>query len=392
MQNVVKREKLEKGAKNEGRKKHEKDANIKKGTIIQDVAKHFKIYLKEIDIFYLIMKVLFLYCFFLFSATRPVCYSTDDGASYGDLNQFNLWRLKYNKTYKGELNLTDQFTAWRMNRDFIDEHNKQHTDYTLELNHFADIHFPQWMRRDGYNHVMANHIHKHIIPTIDEIHSIDVDLPASVDWRDKGLVTPVKNQQQCGSCWAFSAVGSMEGQHALKTGKLVSLSESQIVDCDVNGSDAGCSGGFMDGAFKYVIAQGGIDTEDSYPYDPQDDPCIFNKSNVGATFSGFKDVIGGEAGLKAAVAKTGPISVGIDASSSKFQFYSGGVYYDSTCSSTMLDHGVLVVGYGTTINGTDYWIVKNSWGGDWGEKGYIYMSRNRDNNCGIATQPSYPIV
>jgi len=338
------------------------------------------------------MKSLYLFCFFLFSASRPVCYSTNDGTIYNDLNSFNLWRLKYNKTYENQVNLTDKFTAWTINRDFINEHNEEHTDYTLELNHFADIHYPEWMRRKSYNKVMAEHTQQHIIPTLDQIQTLDIDLPSSVDWRDKGVVTPIKNQQQCGSCWAFSAVGSMEGQHALKTGKLISLSESQIVDCDVNGSDAGCSGGFMDGAFKYVISQGGIDTEDSYPYDPQDDPCVFNKSNVGAKFSGFKDVKGGETGLKQAVATIGPISVAIDASSSTFQFYKGGVYYEPTCSSSMLDHGVLLVGYGTTVNGTDYWIVKNSWGDSWGDKGYIYMSRNRDNNCGIATQPSYPIV
>jgi len=337
------------------------------------------------------MKALYLFCFFLFSASRPVCYSTNDGTIYNDLNDFNLWRLKYNKTYENQLNLTDTFTAWKKNREFVNRHNRQNHGYTLELNSFADIQWPHWIHRKGYNHIMADNEQVFKIPTLGDSYQDD-SLPVSVDWRDKGVVTHVKNQQQCGSCWAFSAVGSMEGQHALKTGKLVSLSESQIVDCDVNGSDAGCSGGFMDRAFKYVISQGGIDTEKTYPYDPQDEPCVFNKTNVGATFSGFKDVKGGEKGLKQAVAKIGPISVAIDASSSTFQFYSGGVYYDSTCSSTMLDHGVLVVGYGKTVNGTDYWIVKNSWGDSWGEKGYIYMSRNRDNNCGIATQPSYPIV
>jgi len=338
------------------------------------------------------MKILHLFCFFLFSTTRPICYSTKDASVYSDLHQFNLWRIKYNKTYENKINLTDQFSAWRMNRDFINEHNEDHTDYVLELNYFADIHYPHWMHRKSYNQVMANHTRKHIIPTLNEIQTLSIDLPDSIDWRDKDVVTPIKNQQQCGSCWAFSAVGSMEGQHALKTNNLVSLSESQIVDCDVNGSDAGCNGGFMDGAFKYVISQGGIDTEKSYPYKSQDNPCIFNKSNVAATFSAYKDVKGGETGLKTAVATVGPIAVGIDASSAQFQFYKTGVYYDSTCSSTILDHGVLVVGYGTTQNGTDYWIVKNSWGETWGDKGYIYMSRNRDNNCGIASQPSYPIV
>jgi len=103
------------------------------------------------------MKSLYLFCFFLFSATRPVCYSTNDGTIYNDLNSFNLWRLKYNKTYENQVNLTDKFTAWRMNREFINKHNEQHTDYTLELNHFADIHYPQWMRRKAYNKVMAEH-------------------------------------------------------------------------------------------------------------------------------------------------------------------------------------------------------------------------------------------
>ena len=336
------------------------------------------------------MKILSMFCFFLFSRTRPVCYSTDDGTAYQDLHQFNVWRLKYNKTYNGETNLTTKYSAWRENRDFINTHNGNNSEYQLELNAFGDIYWPRWIHRPGYNHLMAEREMSYIIPELSESLIDESSLPTSTDWRHMKIVTPVKNQQQCGSCWAFSAVGSMEGQHALKTGHLVSLSESQIVDCDV--SDAGCSGGFMDGAFEYVIAQGGIDTEQSYPYNPRDDPCIFNKSNIGATFSSYKDVKGGELGLQKAVADIGPISVAIDASSAQFQFYKKGVYYDSSCSSSMLDHGVLVVGYGTTPNGTDYWIVKNSWGPDWGDEGYIYMSRNRDNNCGIATQPSYPIV
>ena len=232
------------------------------------------------------MKVFYLFCFFLFSTTRPVCYSTEDASAYSDLHQFNLWRIKYNKTYEHKTNLTSQFSAWKKNREFINKHNEKNTDYELELNYFADLHHSQWLRRKAYNQVMAEHTKKHkSTPLDDEFYNIV--LPKSVDWRDKNVVTPIKNQQQCGSCWAFSAVGSMEGQHALKTGKLVNLSESQIVDCDTNGSDAGCNGGCMDGAIKYVNAQGGIDTEKTYPYDPQDEPCVFNKTNVGATFSGF---------------------------------------------------------------------------------------------------------
>jgi len=343
------------------------------------------------------MNLLYLFCFFLFSTSRPVCYSSTDGNSYNDLDNFNRWRLKYNKTYDNEFNLSTYFTDWKNNRNYINQHNSKNNDFELELNAFADIHWSKWLGRKGYNFVMAtDSLRTEVFENNDENMNLEmnlnINLPSSIDWRKKDVVTSVKNQQQCGSCWAFSAVASMEGQHALQTGKLVNLSESQIVDCDINGSDSGCDGGWMDGAFKYVIAQGGVDTDKSYPYDPQDDPCQFNKSNVGAKFSNYKNVKGGEAGLKKAVATIGPISVAIDASNPEFQFYKKGVYYDKTCSSTMLDHGVLVVGYGTTKNGTDYWIVKNSWGADWGDKGYIWMSRNRDNNCGIASKPSHPIV
>ena len=215
-------------------------------------------------------------------------------------------------------------------------------------------------------------------------------LPRSVDWRTKGVVTPVKNQGQCGSCWAFSATGSMEAQHALAKNKLLNFSESQIVDCD--SADAGCGGGFMDDAFKYVISAGGIESEKAYPYLPEDEKCTFNASRIVAHFKGYQDVKGGEEGLKQAVAQVGPVSVAIDASGMDFQLYKKGVYYSPSCSPTFLDHGVLVVGYGTTKNGTDYWVVKNSWGSSWGDNGYILMSRNRNNNCGIATEPSYPTI
>ena len=317
-------------------------------------------------------------CFFttLF-IDNHTCYFTNNITAYDDIQQFNEWRGKYNKTYEKDHNMSHHFNNWLDNRDFVNHHKY---DFTLEINEFADIHHENWKIRNGY---------KMVQPLAIEHFDDTLTLPAAVDWRDKNLVTPIKNQQQCGSCWAFSAVGSMEGQHALKTGDLVSLSESQIVDCDVN--DQGCSGGWMDGAFEYVIKNKGIDTEKSYPYDPQDDPCKFNKSSIGATFSGYKDVIGGEQALKKAVATIGPISVAIDASESSFQFYKNGVYYDPNCSPDMLDHGVLVVGYGT-VNGTDYWIVKNSWGESWGDKGYIYMARNRNNSCGIASKPSYPLV
>ena len=333
---------------------------------------------------------LFRFCFILGTALSNVtqCYNTNNISNYDLINEFNTWAVAHNKTSKWSVgdDLSRLISNWAANKEYIDNHNSINSDFSLELNHFADVHYNDWVNQKHFNENM--YIHEFDEPV--EKEEVE-NLPDSVDWRKFNLVTKVKNQQQCGSCWTFSATGSMEGQHAKKTGDLISLSESQIVDCDVNGTDEGCNGGFMDGAFKYVINNGGIEKESDYPYQPVDNPCSFNATKVAARFKGFKDVKGGEAGLKEAVATVGPISVGIDASNPSFQFYKSGVYYEPECSSTMLDHGVLVVGYGSTGNGTNFWLVKNSWGESWGMNGYIKMARNKNNNCGIATQPSYPI-
>ncbi|CAF1005410.1 unnamed protein product [Didymodactylos carnosus] len=195
-----------------------------------------------------------------------------------------------------------------------------------------------------------------------------------------------------GSCWAFSATGSLEGQHFKKYSALVSLSEQNLVDCSGKFGNMGCSGGLMDQAFAYIKANNGIDTEVSYPYEARNDVCRFNPENVGANDTGYTDIkSGSEADLQAAIATVGPISVAIDASHGSFQFYHSGVYNELQCSSVSLDHGVLAVGYDTT--GTqDYYIVKNSWGTSWGNDGYIWMTRNKNNQCGIATMSSYPLV
>jgi len=149
----------------------------------------------------------------------------------------------------------------------------------------------------------------------------------------------------------------------------------------------------MDQAFQYIIKNGGIDTESSYPYTAQDGSCSFSSNSVGATITSFTDVASGdESALQQAVATVGPVSVAIDASQYTFQLYKSGVYDEAACSSFMLDHGVLAVGYDTTSDGQDYWIVKNSWGESWGQTGYIWMSRNKDNQCGISTMSSYPVI
>jgi C1A family cysteine protease len=216
-------------------------------------------------------------------------------------------------------------------------------------------------------------------------------LASSLDWRQKNAVTPVKNQQQCGSCWSFSSTGSVEGAHAIKTGNLVSLSEQQLVDCSTAQGNQGCNGGLMDQAFQFIISNGGITSEAQYPYTATGpNTCQTNVTSV-ATISSFVDVTpGSETALMAAV-NLGPVSIAIEADQECFQFYSGGVLSDPSCG-TNLDHGVLVVGYGTDATSKqDYWIVKNSWGASWGESGYIRLIRGT-NECGIAQEPSYPVV
>jgi len=281
---------------------------------------------------------------------------------------------------------------WEENLKRVALHNLEaamgkHT-YTLAMNEFADLSGEEFAKK-----ILGSClINKKNATGATFLKSDVITIPTTVDWRDKNLVTPIKDQKQCGSCWAFSTTGSLEGQHSKKTGKLVSLSEQQLVDCAGRFGNFGCSGGLMDNAFKYIVANHGIDTEESYPYEARDGHCRFNPATIGATVAGFTDIPeGDEDALTQAIASVGPISVAIDASHFSFQLYHTGVYYERRCSSTRLDHGVLAVGYGTE-DGKDYYLVKNSWGLSWGQKGYIKMVRNRKNNCGIATSASYPLV
>lgn len=171
------------------------------------------------------------------------------------------------------------------------------------------------------------------------------------------------------------------------------MSEQNLIDCSTSFGNNGCHGGLMTNAYNYIKVNDGIDTENSYPYVAEDRKCEYNASYSGATDRGYVVIeSGNEEALKAAVATIGPISVGIDASHRSLHFYKEGIYDDSSCRNGSIDHAVLVVGYGTTKTGEDYWIVKNSWGPMWGIDGYILMARNKGNQCGIATLASYPLV
>ncbi|KAM9410667.1 procathepsin L-like isoform 1-T3 [Pholidichthys leucotaenia] len=308
--------------------------------------------------------------------------------------EFHAWKLKFGKSYNSPSEEANRKQIWIRNRKLVLVHNMMAdegiTSYRLGMTYFADMENEEYKRLVFHGCLRSSNTSRHGFKFFHLFKSND--LPESVDWRDKGYVTDVKEEKECGTSWAFSATGSLEGQNFRKTGKLVSLSERQLVDCLGKYGNEGCNGRLMDQAFEYIQANGGIDTEESYPCDAEDGPCCYNPAYIGATCSGYVDVdAGDEDALKAAVAIIGPVSVAIDASNFSFQFYESGVYDEPECSSSFLDHDVLAVGYGSE-DGKDYWLVKNSWGLSWGENGYIKMSRSEGNQCGIATAASYPLV
>jgi len=208
------------------------------------------------------------------------------------------------------------------------------------------------------------------------------DLPESLDWREKGAVTEVKNQENCGSCWAFCTVVTFEGAYFLEHKKLLSFSEQQLVDCDEN--DHGCEGGWPTHAMDFVKNKGGIMLESDYPYTGVKGTCKFDKSKAKMQVKSVHTFqADNEKAMMTAVQQYGPLAIAIDAS--KFYGYSSGIMNGSGCSAGSPDHGVAVVGWGVE-SGTKYWIVKNSWDKDWGENGYVRIQRGV-NACGVEDYP-----
>jgi len=304
---------------------------------------------------------------------------------------FPVWAYQFNKSYSSASERDYRNSVYIDNVRKIRAHNKAGFNWTMDVNQFADLtaaEFAAKYIRGGY---MGRNMTAH---NVDYSLLGGAALPASVDWSTKGAVTPVKDQGQCGSCWAFSTTGSTEGAWFLKNGTLVSLSEQQLIDCSTAQGNQGCDGGLMDYGFQYIVDNKGITGESVYPYKATGpNKCAAAGKPVYARLTGFKDVpAGSETALMAAIAST-PVSVAVEADQSVFQFYSGGVM--TAACGNQLDHGVLAVGYGT-LNGQDYYKVKNSWGDSWGDKGYILLGRGAafgsNGQCGIQMDPSYPVV
>lgn len=302
--------------------------------------------------------------------------------------RFSQWKRDMQKAYDSVEAEKHAFASWSANDEYIMQMNALGLSFTLGHNVYSDLNSEEFSKilktrsRDN-PHLRRN---KNVDHTLAERIA---DVPDSIDWSTEGAVTPIKNQEQCGSCWAFSTTGSVEGAYYIATKHLISLSEQQLVSCDE--SDHGCEGGLMDNAFKFAETYG-ICTEADYPYISGAGTSFECKKNCTAVVkvTNYTDVPQmDEDALKVAVAKQ-PVSVAVEADKSAFQLYKSGVMSSPFCGKK-LDHGVLIVGYGEGFLGEKYWKVKNSWGNTWGEAGYIRLERGKDT-CGISQQASYPEV
>ena len=322
-------------------------------------------------------------------------FSSDSIVNWSE--QFKNWCIEFGYEFIDNLEWNKRLNIFVKNVKKIEEHNSNPVNtFKMELNRFAHLTPEEFKKGFGLMKIKnEKQIKKKVLDAVQNSkRKLDnVYLPNSVDWISSGAVTPVKNQGHCGSCWTFSTTGSIEGALYIKTGKLVALSEQQIVSCDKTGN--GCNGGNIDMAFEWVKNNGGLCSEEDYKYTSStgnNDKCINSCNLINNTnIKSYQDVEIGVKYLKTAVSKQ-PVSIAIEADETSFQLYSEGIL-NSKCG-IKLDHAVLLVGYGEE-NGIEYWKVKNSWGESWGESGYIRIKIGENKPyglCGILTSASYPVL
>ncbi|CAG9537696.1 unnamed protein product [Cercopithifilaria johnstoni] len=312
----------------------------------------------------------------------------------------------------------EMMTLWRNFVNFMKTFKREYSSVAEQLERFKiyiqNMHFAQKLQYDEkgtaiygvtqFSDMTPEEFQKKMLPSVwwDSVKSKHTELdfnlnnfnlsfnnlPTKFDWRTKGVVTPVKNQGSCGSCWAFSVTGNIEGLWAIKTGELISLSEQELIDCDI--IDNGCNGGLPINAFREIKRMGGLEPEDKYPYKGKNETCHLVRRNIAVSIDDGVEIPRNETVMKAWIAQRGPISVGIDAE--LLAYYKGGILHPtrSRCPPSRINHGVLITGYDVE-NGRPYWIIKNSWGEQWGEDGYFRLMRGKDV-CGVRDLASSAII
>ncbi|KAF3452077.1 hypothetical protein FNV43_RR08173 [Rhamnella rubrinervis] len=312
----------------------------------------------------------------------------DEQASINDLHE--QWMKQYGRTYADDAEKERRSQIFKQNMGFVEKFNSEgNRTYKLGYNEFSDLTTQEFLTYYTGYEKPAHYSKSSGIKSFR--YENFTDAPTSMDWKDKGAVTPIKNQLQCACCWAFSAVAAVEGITQIKTGKLLSLSEQQLVDCVMD--NQGCRGGFMDTAFEYIQENQGISSEENYDYEAMDGTCDTMRSrNPAARITGYEDVpTNNEEALRMAVSAQ-PVSVAISVGE-EFRMYRTGIF-SGGCGQT-LNHAVTLIGYGESEDGNKYWLVKNSWGETWGEYGYMKLLResgDAEGVCGIASKASYPTL
>ncbi|KAM7410347.1 hypothetical protein PAMA_001676 [Pampus argenteus] len=311
------------------------------------------------------------------------------------LTEWDMWKSSHGVAYD-EMDEIQRRAIWEGNKQMIDNNNQGYFKgtraFTMAMNKYGD------MTRQEYQVLQGAFMDAQFVKRGKTASARWLRNNAKksdtwfVDYRNLGYVTEVKDQGYCGSCWAFSTTGAIEGQLYKRTGQLVSLSEQNLVDCSRSYGTFGCNGAWMANAYDYVVSNG-LQSTSTYPYTSVDNqPCYYNTGLAVAHIKDYRFIPkGDEQALADAVATIGPITVAIDADHASFLFYSSGIYNEPNCNPNNLSHAVLLVGYGSE-GGQDYWIIKNSWGTSWGEGGFMRLVRDGRNTCGIASYALYPIL